>query len=175
MACIKKIEKNYIWSCEESNDAIGGISEAVIINAADISAVSISKGNATISMLAGTKGYVVEGVNGSINVAFALKANAVTTSGLDSVVTMTLSNETLNSSDDLSANPLLSAEVAIAFKAANRYYVVGLGEPLSATEIVADTASMGAIIVTWGLQEYQLGTVKAELTAASYESLKTTA
>lgn len=175
MACIKKIEKNYTWGCAGHNDPIGGISEAVIINAADISAVSISKGAATISMTAGTKGYVVENVNGSINVSFALKANAVTTSGLDAVVTMTLPNETLNSSDDLSANPILSAEVAIAFKAANGYYVVGLGEPLSATEIVADTASMGSVIVTWGLQEYQLGTVKAALAAASYESLKTTA
>nr|DAH92666.1 MAG TPA: hypothetical protein [Bacteriophage sp.] len=175
MACIKKIGKNYIWSCEESSDTIGGISEAVIINAADIRAVSLDGGVASISRVAGSKGYVVENANGSINVSFALKANAVTTSGLDAVVTMTLPNETLNSSDDLSANPILSAEVAIAFRAAGGYYVVGLGEPLSATEIVADTASMGTVVVTWGLQEYQLGTVKASITSAIYESLKTTA
>lgn len=175
MACIKKINKDYAWNCESPNDTLGGISEAILINSSDISLMTINQGNASIQLVAGTKGFVVESANNGINVAFAVKANAVTSAGLDAVVTMTMPNETLNSNDDLSGNALLSAEVAIAFKAATGYYIVGLGEPLSVTEIAADTAANGSVIVTWGLQEYQLGTLKASLTASEYVKLKTSA
>ena len=82
MACIKKINKDYTWNCETPNDTLGGISEAILINSSDISLMTINQGSASIQLAKGTKGFVVESANNGINVAFAVKTNAVTSAGL---------------------------------------------------------------------------------------------
>lgn len=175
MACLQKVSGNFSWSCSSIASArsgtLGRYSEAILINASDIESFSGDGNSATLVLVKGQKGSVVEVANGGFNVSVARKGGDTFPVMYDPSIIMKIPNPLFCTSSG-SANNLVNAILVIALKGSNGYTIIGLGAPLVCTEIEGDSTTSEYLTLTFGTDEGQTGSTIYGISKATYEALK---
>lgn len=175
MACIKKIGSDITYACEALADmgGTGEIDEAIIINSSDISTVSGSGGEGTITMITGKKGYTINSVNNSVMYQDAIKVNDTTPSGEDQSVVLNVLRQGGPAAYRMVINQLLSGNFRVAFKTKlGNYYLAGAFCGLEASDLATDSSNGGISTVTLKTPEAATGDMLLTLTKAAYDGLK---
>lgn len=180
MACIKKLEQNITFDCAKANEptSIRGIEELILVNYDDISNYSVDAvGLATITMKAGTKGYVVSSVGNSVSATIAAKVNDIMATAQEhSVVVKLLDNAGSISAREFSnlINALqLGTFAACVLTTSGNYFAYGLVSGLECSEIAGDSATDGIVSVTLKTPDAAGGDRLLAITKAVYDGLKT--
>lgn len=175
MACIKKILADITYDCGILADVggTGEIDEAIIINSSDISTISESGGEGTITMLTGKKGYVVNSVNNSIMYQDAIKANDTTPPGEDQSVVLKVLRQGQPTYYRATINQLLGGNFRVALKTKLGYYfLAGAFCGLEASDLATDSSTGGISTVTLKTPEASTGDRLVTITKAAYDGLK---
>lgn len=184
MACIGTINRALTMACGTPAPAFNRIQGAKLINAADIASftVSASSGAATITRVAKKVGYDVTTVNNALTLSVAMKSQDITTGAFD--VTITFKDFVgANQGGFMSAAAPMGLidwvarmELVIAVDHGNGVYrVYGLGAPLVCLEYSLDSTADGYVLLTYGVEDWQVGTTIHVLTKADYDALSTPA
>lgn len=175
MACIKKLGTDIAYDCANLAD-IGGtgeIDEAIIINSSDISTISETEGEGTITMLTGKNGYIVNSVNNSIMYQDAIKVNDTTPPGEDQSVVLKVLRQGGSADYRKVINQLLGGNYRVAFKTkTGNYYLAGAFCGLEASDLATDSSTGGISTVTLKTPEGSTGDKLVTLTKAAYDGLK---
>lgn len=176
MACIKKITADIPFDCTNIGNVggTGEIDEAILINSSDISTISEATSAGTITMLTGTKGYVVNSVNNSIMYQDAIKVNDTTPPGEDQSVVLKI----LRAPGSLTGyreivSRLLGGNFRVAFKSKNgEYFLAGAFCGLEASDLATDSSTGGISTITLKTPEAATGDKLLTLTKEDYDGLK---
>lgn len=174
MACIKKINSNLAFDCSNPGliSGITGVEEAVIINASDVSAISVSPsaGTAIVTLAAGAKGYTIQTVKNSVQVTEAARTNDNAPTMIEFSVIMKL----LSSLPVVTyINALLAGSFLVAVKTkTNQYFLMGAHTPLEVSDFATDSAADGVSTATLKTPDGSCGDYRYTLTAAQYTALK---
>lgn len=180
MACIKKLEQNITFDCAKAKEptSIRGVEELILVNYSDISSYSVDNvGLASITMTAGTKGYVFTSVNNSVSVSIAARNNdAILTAEEHTVVIKLIDNGGTIGASELS-KLILSLRTGtfaacVTTTSGNRL-VYGLMSGLECSEIAGDTATDGIVTVTLKTPDSAGGDRMLAITEGTYSGLKT--
>lgn len=175
MACIKKLGSDITYACEALADmgGTGEIDEAIIINSSDISTISESGGEGTITMLTGKKGYVANSVNNSIMYQDAIKVNDTTPPGEDQSVVLKVLRQGGSTAYRTVIGQLLGGNFRVALKSkSGNYYLAGAFCGLEASDLATDSSTGGISTVTLKTPEAAMGDKLLALTKADYDGLK---
>lgn len=176
MACIKKLGSDITYTCETLT-AVGGtgeIDEAIIINSSDISTISESGGEGTITMITGARGYTINSVNNSIMYQDAIKVNDTTPPGEDQSVVLKVLRQGGLAAYRMVINQLLGGNYRVAFKTkTGNYFLAGAFCGLEASDLATDSSTGGISTVTLKTPEGATGDKLVTLTKAAYDGLKT--
>lgn len=176
MACIKKLGSDIKYACE-TLAAVGGtgeIDEAIIINSSDISTISESGGEGTITMITGARGYTINSVNNSIMYQDAIKVNDTTPPGEDQSVVLKVLSQGGSAAYRMVINQLLGGNYRVAFKTkTGNYFLAGAFCGLEASDLATDSSTGGISTVTLKTPEGATGDKLVTLTKAAYDGLKT--
>lgn len=180
MACIKKLEQNITFDCAKAAEptSMRGIEELILVNYGDISNYSVDDvGLATITMMKGTKGYVVSSVGNSVSATIAAKVNDIMIPAQEhSVVVKLIDNAVSTPASELS-NLIYALQlgtfVACVLTSQGKHVAYGLVSGLECSEIAGDSATDGIISVTLKTPDAAGGDRLLSLTQATYEGLKT--
>lgn len=182
MACIGAISSTLELACGAPTFAFNRIQGAKLINAADIGSFTVStSGAATITMKTGKQGYGVSTVNNALTLNVAMKSQDIMPGAFD----VTIGFKLFNTSDGLrgmaSSNTPMGVisnfarlELVVAVDHGNGVYrVYGLGAPLVCLEYSMDSTEYGYVAVTYGVEDWQVGTTIHWITQADYDALST--
>lgn len=171
-------------ACGAPTPAFNHIQGAKLINAADIASftVSASSGDATITRIATKVAYDVTTVNNALTLTVAAKSQDIIAGAFDVTITFKdfvganrgglMSGATPMGAIDWVAR----AELVIAVDHGNGVYrVYGLGAPLVCLEYSLDSTADGYVLLTYGVEDWQVGTTIHSLTKADYDALSTPA
>lgn len=175
MACIKKLGSDITYDCGLPADVggLGEIDEAIIINSSDISTISDSGGEGTITMITGKKGYIINSVNNSIMYQDAIKVNDTTPPGEDQSVVLKVLRQGGSAAYRMVINQLLGGNYRVAFKTkTSNYYLAGAFCGLEASDLATDSSTGGLSTVTLKTPEASTGDRLVTLTKAAYDGLK---
>ena len=175
MACIKKISADITYDCGILADAggTGEIDEAIIVNSSDISTISESGGEGTITMLTGKKGYVINSVNNSVMYQDAIKVNDTVPAAEDQSVVLKVLRQGGSTDYRKVINQLLGGNFRVAFKTkTSNYYLAGAFCGLEASDLATDSSTGGISTVTLKTPEAATGDRLLTLTKAAYDGLK---
>ena len=183
MACIGNIAWSLELACGVPAFAFNRIQGAKLINAADIASFTVdSVSRATITRLATKVGYTITTVNNALTLTVGLKSQDIMPGAHDVTISFKqftpAGNSGVSSSDDVSGivNWLARAELVFAIDHGNGVYqVYGLGAPLVCLEYNLDSTADGYASVTYGVEDWQVGTTIYTLTKADYDALSTPA
>ena len=176
MACIKKIGSDVLLDCANLG-AVGGtgeIDEAIIINSSDISTISEAGGVATITMITGKEGYVINSVNNSVMYQDAIKVNDIVPPGEDQSVIL----KVIRSIDDATGyreiiQQLLGGNFRVALKSkTNLYFLAGAFCGLEASDLATDSSTGGISTVTLKTPEASTGDMLIVIPKGMYDGLK---
>ena len=175
MACIKKLGSDITYACE-ALDNVGGtgeIDEAIIINSSDISTISESGGEGTITMITGKKGYIINSVNNSIMYQDAIKVNDTVPAAEDQSVVLKVLRQGGLTAYRVVINQLLGGNFRVAFKTKlGNYFLAGAFCGLEASDLATDSSTSGISTVTLKTPEAATGDRLLTLTKAAYDGLK---
>lgn len=179
MACIKKLEQNVTFDCAKAAEptSIRGVEELILVNYSDISNYSVDDaGQATITMAAGTKGYVFTSVNNSVSVSIAARINdAIMTAEEHTVVIKLIDNNGSIGVRELS-KLILSLRIgtfaACVLTTSGNIIAYGLMSGLECSEIAGDSATDGIVSVTLKTPDAAGGDRLLSITKATYDGLK---
>ncbi|WAX06022.1 hypothetical protein BD26P3_00015 [Phocaeicola phage BD26P3] len=173
MACLQKFNVDLSWGCSSGTrwSTLGKYTEAILINASDISSFSGGGNNATLVLASGQKGAVIGVINNSFKVSVARKGGDMFPVMYDPSVTMKVPDD-LFSTGEGAAHNLVNSDFVIALKGSNGYTIFGLGAPLVCTEIEGDSTASEYLTVTFGTDEGQTGSTIYGISKATYEALK---
>ena len=173
MACLQIFSGNLSWGCGSGiiGSTLGKYTEAILINASDIDSFSNAGGKASLVLVSGKKGSVVQGINNSIKVSVARKGGDMFPVMYDPSVIMKIP-ATLFSDENGAAQALANSFLVIALFGSNGYTIIGLGAPLVCTEIEGDSTASEFLTFTFGTDEGQTGSTIYGLDKAKYEALK---
>ena len=175
MACIKKISADITYDCGILADAggTGEIDEAIIVNSSDISTISESGGEGTITMLTGKKGYVINSVNNSVMYQDAIKVNDTVPAAEDQSVVLKVLRQGGSTDYRKVINQLLGGNFRVDFKTkTSNYYLAGAFCGLEASDLATDSSTGGISTVTLKTPEAATGDRLLTLTKAAYDGLK---
>ena len=175
MACIKKITADIPFDCTNIGNVggTGEIDEAILINSSDISTISEATSAGTITMLTGTKGYVVNSVNNSIMYQDAIKVNDTTPPGEDQSVVLKVLRQGGSAAYRTVINQLLGGNFRVAFRTKLcNYFLAGAFCGLEASDLATDSSAGGISTVTLKTPEASTGDRLVTLTKAAYDGLK---
>ena len=178
MACIRKLNVNIAYDCANLGflGGVGEIDEAIIINSDDISTISESGGEGTITMKTATKGYVVNSVNNSVMYQDAIKVNDTAPAAEDqSVIIKVLAGDPLISTTYRNVITALiggNFRVALKAKGSVKYFLAGAFCGLVASDLATDSSAGGISTVTLKTPEGATGDRLVTLTKAAYDGLK---
>lgn len=175
MACIRKISADITYDCGILADAggTGEIDEAIVINSSDISTISESGGEGTITMLTGKKGYVVNSVNNSVMYQDAIKANDTVPAAEDQSVVLKVLRQGGLTDYRKVINQLLGGNFRVALKTKlGNYFLAGAFCGLEASDLATDSSTGGISTVTLKTPEASTGDRLVTLTKAAYDGLK---
>ena len=175
MACLKKLGSDITYDCGILADAggTGEIDEAIIINSSDISTISESGGEGTITMITGTRGYSINSVNNSIMYQDAIKVNDTVPAAEDQSVVLKVLGQGGSTAYRLVINQLLGGNFRVALKSKNgNYYLAGAFCGLEASDLATDSSTGGISTVTLKTPEAATGDRLLTITKAAYDGLK---
>lgn len=179
MACIKKLTTDIGYDCANLGrlGGVGEIDEAIIINSSDISTISEASGVGTITMITGTRGYIVNSVNNSIMYQDAIKVNDTVPAAEDqSVIIKILAGPGSSSTSTGYRNriaELLGGNFRVAFKSkSGDYYLAGAFCALEASDLATDSSTGGLTTVTLKTPEAATGDRLLSITKETYDGLK---
>nr|DAG54104.1 MAG TPA: hypothetical protein [Caudoviricetes sp.] len=181
MACIGRIP-TLAMSCGAPLPSFNRIAGAKVLNAADISSFTVSPttGLASITRVADAVGLNVTTVNNALTITLGIKSQDIMSGAYDVTVTMKHFGAARNqgvSSDPVPfgvVNDLAKAEIVIAVDHGNGLYrVYGLGLPLVCLEYSLDSTTDGYVTVTYGVEDWQIGTTVHLISKADYDALST--
>ena len=183
MACIGTVSGTLAMACGAPNGAFNRIQGAKIINAGDIASFTVSPQNASakITMVAEKVGYEVTTVNNALTLAVGIKSQDIMPGAYD----VTIGFKVFASPDAALGhasygepmgivNTLARAELVIAVDHGNGVYrVYGLGAPLVCLEYNMDSTADGYVTLTYGVEDWQVGTTIHNISKADYDALTT--
>ena len=175
MACIKKLSADIAYDCGILADAggTGEIDEAIIINSSDISTISESGGEGTITMLTGKKGYVINSVNNSVMYQDAIKVNDTVPAAEDQSVVLKVLRQGGLTDYRKVIDQLLGGNFRVALKSKlGNYFLAGAFCGLEASDLATDSSTGGISTVTLKTPEAATGDRLVTLTKAAYDGLK---
>ena len=175
MACLKKLSSDITYACETLADVggTGEIDEAIIINSSDISTISESGGEGTITMLTGKKGYVVNSVNNSIMYQDAIKVNDTVPAAEDQSVVLKVLRQGGLTAYRVVINQLLGGNFRVAFKTKlGNYFLAGAFCGLEASDLATDSSTGGISTVTLKTPEASTGDMLIVIPKGMYDGLK---
>lgn len=175
MACIKKLSSDITYACETLADigGLGEIDEAIIINSSDISTISESGGEGTITMITRARGYIINSVNNSIMYQDAIKVNDTTPPGEDQSVVLKVLRQGGSAAYRMVVNQLLGGNFRVAFRTKlGNYFLAGAFCGLEASDLATDSSTGGISTVTLKTPEAATGDKLLALTKAAYDGLK---
>lgn len=175
MACLKKLDVDITFDCSNlgAPGGTGEIDEAIVINSSDISTISESAGEGTITMLTGKKGYIVNSVNNSVMYQDAIKANDTVPAAEDQSVVIKVMSSTDSTAYRLALTSLLKGNFRVALKSkSGNYYLAGAFCGLEASDFATDSSTGGISTVTLKTPEASTGDMLVTLTKAAYDGLK---
>lgn len=176
MACLKKLGSDITYDCENLANAggTGEIDEAIIINSSDISTISESGGEGTITMITGKKGYFITSVNNSIMYQDAIKVNDTVPAAEDQSVVLKVLGQGGSTAYRVVISQLLGGNFRVAFKTkSGNYFLVGAFCGLEASDLATDSSTGGISTVTLKTPEAATGDRLLTITKAAYDGLKT--
>ena len=175
MACLKKLGSDITYACETLADVggTGEIDEAIIINSSDISTISESGGEGTITMITGKKGYIINSVNNSIMYQDAIKVNDTVPAAEDQSVVLKVLKQGGLTAYRVVINQLLGGNFRVAFKTKlGNYFLVGAFCGLEASDLATDSSTGGISTVTLKTPEAATGDRLLTITKVAYDGLK---
>ena len=175
MACLKKIGSDITYACETLADVggTGEIDEAIIINSSDISTISESGGEGTITMITGKKGYLINSVNNSIMYQDAIKVNDTVPAAEDQSVVLKVLRQGGSTAYRVVINQLLGGNFRVALKTKlGNYFLVGAFCGLEASDLATDSSTGGISMVTLKTPEAATGDRLLTITKTAYDGLK---
>lgn len=182
MACIGYIGSSLGMPCGAPTRAFNRIQSAKIINAGDITSFTVdSASEATITRAATTVGYWITTVNNALTLTVGLKSQDIVPGGAYDV-TISFKRFTTGGNSGVSnsggalgyTNDLVRAELVIAIDHGDGVYrVYGLGAPLVCLDYTLDSTADGYSSVTYGVEDWQVGTTIHTLTKEKYDALST--
>lgn len=183
MACIGKISGALAMACGAPAPSFNRIQGAKLINAADIGSFTVNNASeATITRVAAKVGYEITTVNNSLTLTVGLKSQDIMPGAYDVTISFKQfasgGNSGVASSGDVMGvvNALARAELVFAIDHGNGVYrVYGLGAPLVCLEHVMDSTAEGYVTLTYGVEDWQVGTTIHTLKKADYDALSTPA
>ena len=182
MACIGRIDSSLALACGVPANSFNRIQGAKLLNASDIASFTVSDvdGSATITRKATAVGYNVTTVNNALTLSVGIKSQDIMPGAYDVAITFKVFTADLGSRFISDAVPMgvinrvARAELVIAVDHGNgTYRVYGLGAPLVCLEHVLDSTADGYVTLTYGVEDWQVGTTIHTLTKAGYEALST--
>ena len=185
MACIGKLKGGFEMVCDAPAPSYNRIQGAKLINAADIASftVSSSTGLASITRVANAVGYGVTTVNNALTLTVAMKSQDITPGAFDVTVGFKVLNAYGGNSGMSSdytpmggISELAKLELVVAVDHGNGVYrVYGLGAPLVCLEYNMDSTEDGYVTLTYGVEDWQVGTTIHRIDKAAYDALSTLA
>ena len=176
MACIKKLGADIIYDCANLGNVggTGEIDEAIIIHSSDISTISETGGEGTITMAAGKKGFTINSVNNSVMYQDAIKVNDTVPAAEDQSVVIKVLKSSGTSADYRNViTVLINANLRVAFKTkSGNYYLAGAFCGLEASDLATDSSTGGISTVTLKTPEGATGDRLVTITKAAYDGLK---
>lgn len=185
MACIGTISGTLAMACGEPNHAFNRIQGAKLINAADIASYTVgaSDGLAKITRVSKKVGYEVTTVNNTLTLAVGIKSQDIMPGAYDVTIGFKIFDSADAALGNMSSgapmgivNTLARLELVVAVDHGNGVYrVYGLGAPLVCLEYNLDSTEDGYVSVSYGVEDWQVGTTIHRLTQADYDALSTPA
>ena len=182
MACIGKIAANLTMPCGAPAQAdMGRPVSAKLINASDISSFTINgaTGIATITRVPTAVGYDITAINNALVVTLGLKSQDIMPGAYDVSITFKTFSGAYALASSFSpmgaAGALARAELVIAVDHGDVVRVYGLGAPLVCTEVAGDSSASAYVTYTFGVEDWQVGTMVHVLSRADYNALSTPA
>lgn len=175
MACIKRLNQDIKYDCGLLTDigGLGEIDEAIIINSSDISTISESGGEGTITMITGARGYTINSVNNSIMYQDAIKVNDTTPPGEDQSVVLKVLKRGGPAAYRVVLSQILGGNFRVAFRTKlGNYFLAGAFCGLEASDLATDSSTGGISTVTLKTPEGATGDKLVTLTKAAYDGLK---
>ena len=180
MACIGKINANLAAECGAPAPTFNRIIEAKILNASDIVSFTVApeNGGVAITRAPGTTAYDLTAVNNALTVTVGMKSQDVMPGAFD--VTAVFKNFSLASFSGVASsnsplgiiNEIARAEIVLAVSyASGSYRIFGLGAPLVCLEYSLDSSADGYATVTYGVEDWQVGTTVHWISKNIYDAL----
>lgn len=184
MACIGKINANLAMECGTSSPSFNRIVAAKVLNASDIVSFTVASenGGVAIARAPGTRAYDLTAVNNALTVTVGMKSQDVMPGAFD--VTAVFKNFSLASFSGVASynspfgviNEIARAEIVLAVSyASGSYRIFGLGAPLVCLEYNLDSTADGYATVTYGVEDWQVGTTAHWISKSIYDALGTPA
>ena len=166
--------------CGAPAPAFNRIIGAKLLNASDIVSFTVSSANGgvAITRAPGTVAYDLTTVNNALTVTVGMKSQDITPGAFD--VTAVIKNFSLASFSGVASsnsplgivNEIARAELVLAVQYADgSYRIFGLGAPLVCLEYSLDSAADGYATVTYGVEDWQVGTTIHWISKGIYDGL----
>ena len=171
MGCISKLNKAILVDCDAGAT---GIEELLLINYSEISAKSITAGQATLTLFGGGAAILVESNKKGVNASSEARVNDNAPAALADSVTFTIYGKGEGSADTV--NRILNGRfVAVAkMKEKNIYRVYGLVYGLNMSAYTEEAnANGGFTTITLSTPENVIGEQRAHFDPTTYTTLRT--
>ena len=183
MACIGRISEDLRMACGAPPPSFNRIQGAMAFNAEDVASYTVTSGGiAEITMKPTTKGYPLETANNALSVTVALKSQDITPGAYDVSIAFkqfgTIHSGVMASLRQPMGGANYMATGALIFAVdygGGVYRIFGLGAPLTCLEYGTDSTENGFVAITYGVEDWQVGTTIHGLTKAGYDALVTPA
>ena len=184
MACIGKISGSLAMACGAPAPAFNRIIGAKVLNASDIVSFTVApeNGGVAITRAPGTTAYELTGVNNALTVTVGMKSQDIMPGAFD--VTAVIKNFSTTSFSGVASynaplgvvNDIARAEIVLAVGYESGVYrIFGLGAPLVCLEYNLDSTENGYPTVTYGVEDWQIGTTIHWISKNIYDALSTPA
>lgn len=183
MACIGKLRGSVAMECGAPRGAFNRIQGAKLLNASDIASFTVSKDNlkASITLTEGAVGYDVTTVNNAFTLNVAMKSQDIMPGAFDVSVGFKLFSVRDGLMGLISEGTPMGGvgaaaklELVVAVDHGNgNYRVYGLGAPLVCLEYNMDSTGDGYVALTYGVEDWQVGTTIHWIEKEDYDALST--
>ena len=183
MACIGKLSGNVAMECGAPRGGFNRIQGAKLLNASDIASFTVSNINlqATITRNVGAVGYEVTTDNNALTLNVAMKSQDIMPGAFDVSVGFKLfamRDGLMGLTSEGTPMGVVGAvarlELVVAVDHGNgNYRVYGLGAPLVCLEYNLDSTGDGYVVLTYGVEDWQVGTTVHWISKADYDALGT--
>lgn len=182
MACIGKIAAGLAMPCGIPAQAdMGRPVSAKLINASDIASFTVdgNTGIATVTRVPAATGYDITAINNALVVTVGLKSQDIMPGAYDVSITFKAFSGSYAVASAFAPMGIVGAlgraELVIAVDHGDVVRVYGLGAPLVCTEMSGDSSASAYVTYTYGVEDWQVGTMVHVLSRADYDALSTPA